>query len=112
MANKEREAQWQVRVARWRESGLPMRAFAIQDGYRLHQLSYWVHRLATPATPPTPAMAPTPITAPEPALLPVQITRAASEAPMVTLRSPSGWTVQLPAEPPARWLAELLRELA
>lgn len=104
MVNKEREAQWRVRVARWRESGLPMRAFAIQDGYRLHQLSYWVHRLSTPATPDTmPAPA---------ALLPVQVTRTASEAPEISLRSPSGWTVLLPAELPARWLAELLRELA
>lgn len=104
MANKEREAQWRFRVARWRESGLPMRAFALQDGYRLHQLSYWVHWLATPATPSTLVTAP--------ALLPVRITRSANEAPVVSLRSPSGWTVQLPAEPPARWLAELLRDLA
>jgi|GEM_PF-1530385 len=103
MGNKEREEQWRVRVARWRESGLPMRAFALQDGYRLHQLSYWVHRLSTPAMPST---------APAPTLLPVQVARSAGEALEVRLRSPSGWTVLLPAELSARWVAELLRELA
>jgi hypothetical protein len=82
---------------RWRASGQSQRAFAIQQGYPQRQLNYWARRFATQAN--------------KPALLPVAVKRAASPAPAMSLRSPSGWTMMLPAELPTSWVAELLRSL-
>jgi hypothetical protein len=98
MANTEREALWKERIAQWRDSGQSQRAFASNHGYAQRQLNYWARRLnAVDAGP---------------ALLPLSIQRPASVAPAVSLRSPSGWTVTLPAALPTSWVAELLRALA
>ncbi|WP_443093263.1 IS66 family insertion sequence element accessory protein TnpA [Duganella lactea] len=52
MVNTEREAVWQERVEHWRASGLSQRAFALQEGYPIRQVGYWVRRLTrSPATP-------------------------------------------------------------
>ena len=42
MAGKEREALWQERVEQWGGSGLSQRAFALQHGYAVRQMGYWV----------------------------------------------------------------------
>jgi hypothetical protein len=61
MANTEREALWQERVAQWRQSGQSQRAFAVNQGYPQRQLNYWARRLAAVDT--------------APALLPLSIQR-------------------------------------
>lgn len=98
MENIEREALWEERVAQWRDSGQSQRAFALKQGFPQRQLNYWARRLST-------------IDA-APVLLPLSIQRPVSVAPSVSLRSPSGWTVTLPAALPTSWVAELLRTLA
>ena len=96
MANAEREKLWQERVAQWRASGLSQRAYAISQGYPIRQVGYWVRRLAGPEA--------------VPALLPVRVAAAVAAAPL-TLRSEHGWTLSLPGDVPASWLAELMRAL-
>lgn len=97
MANIEREALWQGRIERWRASGLSQRAFALQEGYPIRQVGYWVRRLSAAAT-----MA---------ELVPVTVQDAPTAAPAMKLRGPQGWSVELPPDTPVAWLADLLRRL-
>lgn len=97
MANTERVKVWQERVAQWRASGLSQRAYAIEQGFPIRQVGYWVRRLAGAQ--------------PVPALLPVRVVPATMAAAPINLRSENGWTLSLPADVPASWLAELMRAL-
>lgn len=83
MVNTEREALWQERVERWRASGLSQRAFALQEGYPIRQVGYWVRRL----------------------------TRSPAAPVAISLINERGWTLSLPGDVPASWLAELMRAL-
>lgn len=97
MVNTEREAVWQERVEHWRASGLSQRAFALQEGYPIRQMGYWVRRLTrSPAAP---------------VLLPVQVTPAPPVPVAISLINERGWTLSLPSDVPASWLAELMRAL-
>ena len=74
------------------------RAYAMAHGFSTRQVSYWVRRM-------TKSLA-------APALLPVRV--APSIVPAVaalSLRSERGWTLNLPSDVPAGWLAELLAGL-
>ena len=98
--NKEREQLWQDRVAQWQASGMSMRAYAMEHGFPVRQVGYWVRRL-------TQAQA-------APALLPVRVapgSAAAAAVATISLRSERGWTLSLPGDVPAAWLAELMRGL-
>jgi hypothetical protein len=99
MVNTEREAIWQERAERWRTSGLSQRAFAIQEGYPVRQMGYWVRRLAKSAA--------------APGSLPVRVAPAPPVAVVVviSLGNERGWTLNLPNDVPASWLAELMRAL-
>ena len=44
MVNSEREKVWQERVAQWQASGLSQRAYAIEQGFPIRQVGYWVRR--------------------------------------------------------------------
>jgi hypothetical protein len=97
MVNIEREAIWKERVERWRASGFSQRAFAMQEGYPVRQMGYWVRRLsATPAAP---------------AMVPVTVRGVAPAAPALKLCGPHGWSIELPPATPTSWLADLLRGL-
>lgn len=95
--NGEREALWRERIEQWRSSGLSQRAFALQQGYPVRQVGYWVRRLATPQA--------------VPALLPVEVKHRMPPSGMISLSDERGWTLRLPTDVSATWLAELLRAL-
>lgn len=98
MAINEREQLWQVRVAQLQASGMTQRAFAIEHGFSEHQVGYWVRRMTKPHA--------------TPALLPVRVAAsAASAATAIGLCNERGWTLTLPGDVPASWLAELMRAL-
>jgi hypothetical protein len=98
VANKEREQLWQERVAQWQASGMSQRAYAMEHGFPVRQVGYWVRRLTKSQA--------------APALLPVRVTPAAVPAAVaISLRSERGWTLTLPGDVPASWLAELMRAL-
>lgn len=100
MANKDREKVWEERVAQWQASGLSRRAYAIEQGFPIRQVGYWVRRLTK-----SPAV---------PALLPIRVLPAAPAATArvaISLRNERGWTLNLPRDVPASWLAELMRAL-
>lgn len=96
MGNTEREALWQERVARWRKSGKSQRAFALEEGYPVRQVGYWVRRLSNEAS--------------RTAVIPV-VVKQAPVAPALLVRGPQGWSIEVPAGTPAGWVAELLRGL-
>ncbi len=93
----EREKLWQERVAQWQASGRSQRAYAIEQGFPVRHVGYWVRRLAGAQT--------------VPALLPVRVTPGVAAAGAINLRSENGWTLALPSDVPASWLAELMRAL-
>jgi len=97
VANTEREQLWQERVAQWQSSGLSQRAYAIEHGYPIRQVGYWVRRLTQSQV--------------TPALLPVRIEAVVAPAAPLSLRSERGWTLTVPSDVPASWLAELMRAL-
>jgi hypothetical protein len=82
----------------WRTSGLSQRAFALKHGIPIRQVGYWVRRLTRAQV----ALAP--------ALLPVRVMPAVAPAAL-SVRSEQGWTLTLPSDVPASWLAELMRAL-
>lgn len=97
MSNKNRQQVWDERVAQWRASGLSQRAYAIEQGFPIRQVSYWVRQLSK-----------TPVV---PGLLPVRVVPATPVAAVISLRNERGWTLSLPGDVPASWLAELMRAL-
>ena len=97
VANKERERLWQDRVAQWQASGLSQRAYAIEQGFPIRQVGYWVRRLAKSQS--------------APVLLPVRVTATVPTAVALSLYGERGWTLSLPSDVPASWLAELMRAL-
>ncbi|MBV6325545.1 IS66 family insertion sequence element accessory protein TnpA [Duganella violaceipulchra] len=97
VVNSEREKVGRERVAQWQASGLSQRAYAIKQGFPIRQVGYWVQRLAGAQA--------------VPALLPVRVVPTVTAAAPINLRSENGWTLRLPGDVPARWLAELMRAL-
>jgi hypothetical protein len=97
MSNEDRQKVWEERVAQWRASGLSQRAYAIEQGFPIRQVGYWVRRLAK--------------VTPVPGLLPVRVAPAAAPTVAISLRNERGWILSLPADVPASWLAELMRAL-
>jgi hypothetical protein len=100
MANNELEALWQERIAHLRASGLSPRTFALQEGYPIPQVRYWVRRLSAVCNLAT--------------IIPAKAEGAAASAaaaPTIKLCGPQGWSVELPPETSALWLADLLRSL-
>jgi hypothetical protein len=99
VVNKEREQVWQERIASWQSSGLLMRTNAIEHGFPVRQVGYWVPRLTQPKT----AI---------PGLLPVRVAPVtAATAASISLCGERGRTLSLPAALSAAWLAELMRNL-
>jgi hypothetical protein len=96
VAKLERQQEWQERVAQWRTSGLSQRAFALEHGFSQKQISYWSRRFS--ALPPLPGF------------VPVRVTPAVAPA-AISLRSANGWTLTLPRDVSASWLAEMMRAL-
>ena len=45
VVNKEREQLWRERVAQWQSSGVSQRAWAIEHGFPIRQVGYWIRRL-------------------------------------------------------------------
>jgi hypothetical protein len=86
-------------VAQWRVSGLSQRAYAIEQGFPIRQVGYWVRRLSKSPT--------------VPGLLPVRVAPAvpASAPAAIRLHNERGWTLSLPGDVAADWLAELMRAL-
>ena len=99
MTNTERETMWRERLAQWQVSGLSLRAYAIAQGWPERQIGYWSRRLARMDAAPTAA------------LLPVRVHPPAVAPSSICLRGDTGWTLTLPGDVPASWLAELMRAL-
>ena len=96
VASAARKKEWQKLVTQWRASGLSQRAFALEHGVTQKQISYWSRSLTA--------------TTPLPGFVPVRVMPAAA-AIGISLRSEHGWTLTLPHDVPANWLAEMLRGL-
>jgi hypothetical protein len=79
VSNKDREKVWEERVTQWRASALSQRAYAIEQGFPIRQVGYWVRRLTKSPT--------------VQGLLPVLVASAAPAA--ISLRNERGWTLSV-----------------
>ena len=96
MVNVEREAVWKERFNQWRESGLSQRAYALPlHGFPPRQVGYWVRRLNAEVS--------------QQKLVPAVHVPVAMTGPALVLRSPGGWTIDVPSGLPPATLTELLR---
>lgn len=83
-------------MAQWRASGLSQRAFALEHGFSQKQISYWSRRFASLSS--------------SPGFVPVRVASAGGPG-AISLRSAHGWTLTLPRDVSASWLAEMMRAL-
>lgn len=98
MVDKKREQLWRERIAEWQASGMSQQAYATEQGVPVHQVGYWVRRLTKSQA--------------LPALLPVKVVPTMLPTPeAISLRNERGWTLTLPGDVPASWLAEVMRAL-
>lgn len=98
MIDKKREQLWRERIAQWQASGMSQQAYATEHGVPVHQVGYWVRRLTKSQT--------------LPSLLPVKVVSTMLPTPAaISLRNERGWTLTLPGDVPACWLAEVMRAL-
>ncbi len=93
---EEREKAWQKLVTQWRASGLSQRAFGLEHGVSQKQISYWSRRFAAAQA--------------SSGFVPVRLSPAVVPG-AITLRNAHGWTLTLPSDVPASWLAEIMRAL-
>ncbi|MFZ6766637.1 IS66 family insertion sequence element accessory protein TnpA [Undibacterium sp. Di26W] len=98
MTREERRAVWQERINQWQQSGLRPAAFARQHALDVKRLAYWRTRLKSNA--PGPAqqtLIPLRIQAVSP-----QVDASVASAPTacLTITSPGGWHIRLPATLP------------
>ena len=96
MVSAEQKKAWQKLVTQWRSSGLSQRAFALEHGVSQRQISYWSRRFAAVQA--------------SPGFVPVRVSSAVVPD-AITLRSAHDWTLTLPSDVPASWLAEMMRAL-
>ena len=102
MANRQGTDYWRSHVEDWRQSRLSQIAYCEQHGLNIKSFRRWRTRLQADAVVP-PALT----------LVPVSV-NATQTAPVVHLRSPAGWHIELPltqTDNPMPWLAQLLRQL-
>ncbi|MCK2096584.1 IS66 family insertion sequence element accessory protein TnpA [Thauera aromatica] len=98
----ERAACWREHVERWRRSGQTQAAYSAEHGVSKKSLGYWVRQARQEAAR-KPDSSLTLVAARA-----VGITPPRQAAEVLLLRSPSGWSLQFGALPPASWLAEVL----
>ena len=96
VVREDREKAWQKLVTQWRGSGLSQRAFGLEHGVSQKQISYWSRRFAAVQA--------------APGFVPVRMSSAVVPG-AISLRSAHGWTLTLPGDVPASWLAEMMRAL-
>ena len=110
-------AHWAKVIQAWRASGLTRNTYCRREGIKPSTLDYW--RPLIDQDPPRPA-------APAEAksvqenrpneritLVPVKVIDPPRQSTLevLTLKSPSGWQVQLPAQTDPNWLINVLRQL-
>ena len=110
-------AHWTKVINDFRGSGLTRNAYCRREGIKPSTLDYWRPLIAESGSHsvalieeklPKAAVADERIT-----LIPVKITDPPRETvpEVLTLKSPSGWQVQLPAQTDPNWLINVLRQL-
>jgi len=98
-------ARWEEHVSAWSRSGLTQSAYSREQGLLPKTFSAWVGRVKKASAQPPEALT----------MVPVMVkgfgSRAVS-ASAIHLQHHSGWQLQLPANVPAAWPGNVLKELA
>ena len=110
-------AYWTEVIHEWRASGLTRKAYCRREGIKPSTLDYWRPLIAEGApltvTLAEEKLAKAVVADERITLVPVKVidTPRKSTLEMLTLKSPAGWQVQLPAQANPNWLITVLRQL-
>ena len=104
-------AYWTKVINDWRASGLTRNAYCKREGLKPTTVDYW-----RPLIAPTEAEVNSvkqPVTGERVTLIPVKVIDEprVDVVDVLTLKSPSGWEVRLPAQADPNWLIKVLRQL-
>jgi nicotinic acid mononucleotide adenylyltransferase len=104
-------AYWEKHIKAWRASGLSRNAYCQREGLKPTTFDYWRPLIGSDQADVKtvkPAVSGNDIT-----LVSVEVDppRADNPSKLITLKSPTGWEMQLPAEVNTRWLIDVLRQL-
>ena len=95
--------RWTEQIGHWQPSGLSQRAYCAREGLKFSTFDYWRRRIrgddSNASVPPTQKPA-TRLT-----LIPVRVNGKANDDAL-TLHSPTGWRLSIPAIVSADWLAD------
>lgn len=97
-----KEQFWSGHLSGWRSSGLSRREYCAREKLAVSTLGYWQRRLRGKAKPVEAVAGLT--------LVPVQVEKEKAAASWV-LRSPGGWSLELPATVSAGLVAQVLKQL-
>ena len=95
----------------WRASGLTRNAYCKREGLKPTTFDYW-HPLIAPTDAEVNNVK-LPVTGERVTLIPVKVIDEprVDVVDVLTLKSPSGWEVRLPAQADPNWLIKVLRQL-
>ena len=110
-------AYWTKVINDWRGSGLTRNAYCKREGLKPTTFDYWRPLMAR-GQPLVPTDAEVnnvkqPVTGERVTLIPVKVIDEprVDVVDVLTLKSPSGWEVRLPAQADPNWLIKVLRQL-
>ena len=98
---KRRGAQfWRGHIEAWDRSELTQEAYCAAHGLNIRSFYRWRHKQSEAAVAAKSSLTLVPVSVDSPA-----------RAGGLRVRSPGGWQIEVPADAPASWLGELLRQL-
>jgi hypothetical protein len=100
---------WIQQIDHWQASDLAQRAFCEREGLKFGTFDYWRRALQSEAE--TAKLPPPKTKNADLTLVPVHVNTPAA-VPDLLQRSPQGWELRLLLDVQARWLGDLLQQLA
>ncbi len=97
---------WTKQIREWEASGVSQRAYCEREGLKFAAFDYWRRQVRSNSAAAKPELNPTERLT----LVPVRVTSKQYEGE-ITLRSPGGWQLSMPASLDSQWLAAFLRGL-
>lgn len=96
--------QWTKQIREWEASGVSQRAYCEREGLKFAAFDYWRRQVRSNSEAGKPALNRTDRLT----LVPVRVTSKQCEGE-ITLRSPGGWQLSMPAGIDSQWLAAFVR---
>lgn len=105
-------SSWRKRIKDWEGSGLTRSVYCKREGVKPSRFDYWRALIVSQRSAPEGARRS--VRGEDITLVPVKVVKPAVEVAgdWIELKSPTGWEIRVPKSVEARWLMDVLRELA